>query len=533
MEMNGMYTIGIRRRLALALCLCAGLLGTAGCDDPARPEPVAAVDVTAPATRLAVGQSMQLAVAVQDAAGQVLEGRAVAWSSSDEAVAAVDADGRVTGRAPGSATITATSGGKQDRVELVVAPALTLTLAPDTFLLVVGRTTRISGVTAELLARGGGILAELRDEQGQYTSRALAFSSSDPAVASVSESGEVRALAPGAATIRVRADDATAELHLVVERPYTLTYLGALPGAAGSGARDVNEAGQVVGISGAHPFIWENGAMRRLTFPGLADSVYWVDGSLALNDRGEVAGVLYTRSGRHIFVRGAGGTLAVPYVGNGPGYVADINNRGDVVGGWSEEMCSRNCDGGGWILRDGRLRPLSSHGARRMAPGAINDAGQITGRLDYPSSPLDWSRAFFLQDESATPVFLPFPTNSSYGADIDAGGRIYGSYLEEVSPRAFAWSPGGSFTRLGSSRSSATAASERGGIVGVGCHSCGRDAPALFRNGAMIPLDDLSPAGDWTFSSVAGINDRGWIVGTGTHRATGATGALLLTPPAP
>jgi alpha-tubulin suppressor-like RCC1 family protein len=101
-----------RRRQVPALLVGIVLLttrcGSDGMESPA--QPVVSVTVGAPAGILPVGGSEQLTTTLKDAAGTVLSGRTVAWSSSDPAVGTVSA-GLVTAVAPGTVTITATSEG--------------------------------------------------------------------------------------------------------------------------------------------------------------------------------------------------------------------------------------------------------------------------------------------------------------------------------------------------------------------------------------------------------------------------------------
>src|SRR3989442_1693526 len=74
--------------------------------------PVAAVVVSPATANVVVGGTAQLSATPKDAAGNVLAGRAVAWTSSNPGIATVSASGLVTGVAPGTATITATSEGQ-------------------------------------------------------------------------------------------------------------------------------------------------------------------------------------------------------------------------------------------------------------------------------------------------------------------------------------------------------------------------------------------------------------------------------------
>jgi len=78
---------------------------------------------------LTIGSSLQLTAIARDASGTVLNDRLVAWSTSAPVVAGVDATGRVSALAGGSATISATVGGKTGR------STITVTSAPPEFCL--------------------------------------------------------------------------------------------------------------------------------------------------------------------------------------------------------------------------------------------------------------------------------------------------------------------------------------------------------------------------------------------------------------
>lgn len=74
---------------------------------------VASVSVALNSSSIAVGQTTQATATTRDAANNVLTGRAIAWTSSNTAVATVNAtSGLVTAVGVGTATITATSEGK-------------------------------------------------------------------------------------------------------------------------------------------------------------------------------------------------------------------------------------------------------------------------------------------------------------------------------------------------------------------------------------------------------------------------------------
>jgi myo-inositol-hexaphosphate 3-phosphohydrolase len=72
---------------------------------------VASVNVVPASASVEVGATLQLGATLRDGGGAPLFGCALTWSTSDDAIATVGANGLVTGVFQGPATITATSGG--------------------------------------------------------------------------------------------------------------------------------------------------------------------------------------------------------------------------------------------------------------------------------------------------------------------------------------------------------------------------------------------------------------------------------------
>ena len=89
-----------------------GKSGTASVTVTTSTAPVATVEVTPASASVPVGGTLQLTATTRDAAGTVLTGRAVSWTSNATGVAPVSATGLVTGVGQGSATVTATSEGQ-------------------------------------------------------------------------------------------------------------------------------------------------------------------------------------------------------------------------------------------------------------------------------------------------------------------------------------------------------------------------------------------------------------------------------------
>lgn len=112
--------LATRCRLALLFALVAACSSD---NDPTvtNPERVAAVTVAPNASSLVIGATQRLTAILHDAAGNVLDGRAITWASSDNAVVTVDAAGLIRAVAQGQATITATSEGKSGTAAVAVS----------------------------------------------------------------------------------------------------------------------------------------------------------------------------------------------------------------------------------------------------------------------------------------------------------------------------------------------------------------------------------------------------------------------------
>lgn len=115
----------ISNRLLPLLLLSA--LVACGDDEPTSPqvdpEP-ATVAVTPASDSLVVTGTLQLEATVTDADGNVLDGQAVTWASSDENVATVSSAGEATGVGSGSVDITATVGSLSAAASLEVFAGL-------------------------------------------------------------------------------------------------------------------------------------------------------------------------------------------------------------------------------------------------------------------------------------------------------------------------------------------------------------------------------------------------------------------------
>ena len=125
------------------------------------------------------------------------------WRSENVKIARVDAGGRLEALAPGVARIVVVVGEGEGEAHVEVLPRVA--------------TIELRASFSEIVAGEESVVqATVRDRRGQKLERTLAWSSSDPAVATVNSSGRVFAIAPGEVQIRAEAEGAWGELTLRV-----------------------------------------------------------------------------------------------------------------------------------------------------------------------------------------------------------------------------------------------------------------------------------------------------------------------------
>lgn len=200
--------------------------------------------------------------------------------------------------------------------------------------------------------------------------------------------------------------------------------LGTLGGSF-SRATDINDRGQVVGWAeradhSLHPFLWDNGSMRDLGSFGGANNV-------VISDAGTVAGTGTDAAGRtHAFLWDGAlhdlGTL--PWAEGG---VADINNRGQVVG-----TVFRGLEHYTFLWQDGVFTPLGSlPGGAWAAASRINNRGEIVGS----SGTTDWVHGVVWRDGQTYDLGTLGGRRSS-ALDINAAGIVVG-YSEDSTVDSF------------------------------------------------------------------------------------------------
>ena len=156
--------------------------------------PVAVVAVALDSTSLAIGDSAKASATVKDSAGNLITGQTVTWTSLSPTIATVSSTATVTAVAAGSATIQGTVLGKVGSASLTVLQVPASTVAA--VVVQVDSTTLSVGHVAHASATA-------RDAIGNpITGQEVTWASLTPAIATISSSGAVTAVAPGPALIQ-------------------------------------------------------------------------------------------------------------------------------------------------------------------------------------------------------------------------------------------------------------------------------------------------------------------------------------------
>ena len=172
------------------------------------PAPVASVSVSPSSATLIVGQTAELEAQPRDASGQPLTGRPVTWSSNHPEIATVTSTGVVAAVSPGTATITASSEGRNGTATIVVnAPAVNrVEVTP-------------AATTVDVGAPPFRLTATVYDSRGNVIPGAqVAWASSDTRIATVDNTGRVRGIAAGSAIITATSSDKAGTAVVTVRR---------------------------------------------------------------------------------------------------------------------------------------------------------------------------------------------------------------------------------------------------------------------------------------------------------------------------
>jgi len=205
------------------------------------------------------------------------------------------------------------------------------------------------------------------------------------------------------------------------------TLITPLPGATRTTATDINQLGDVVGVSDTHGFHYSGGTVRDLGPAAFVEDV---------NESGQVCGSV-GKAWPQAFSPGiwdvsqASPTfteIPVPASFLG-GHASGINNKGEVVGtSWTPQTYDVDPSAyifSGGVSTDLNALILAGSGWRLQYAQRINDEGQITGIGELDGQ----QRAFLLNPtESGIPWFIPLSELVAIlifgGVTVDGGGWV-------------------------------------------------------------------------------------------------------------
>jgi autotransporter-associated beta strand protein/probable HAF family extracellular repeat protein len=182
-------------------------------------------------------------------------------------------------------------------------------------------------------------------------------------------------------------------------------------------AFDINNAGQIVGAynAGAAGFLYSGGI-----YTSLSRAAY------GINDSGVIVGYTpnsATNTG-YIYSGGIYTSLSVP--GSVFTFPTGINDKGQIVGGWSNPGAGVLIDG--FLYSNGVFTTLNVPGSTYTNAWGINEEGQIVG--DYADAsgvhPFRYSNGVYVT------LVDPLLTNLAYAQGINDFGQIVGQYYNPL-----------------------------------------------------------------------------------------------------
>lgn len=295
---------------------------------------------------------------------------------------------------------------------------------------------------------------------------------------------------------------------------YTVTDLGGLFGSRSAQATAINDAGQIVGKSGNHAFLWEHGKMTDLgTLGGASSSAH------SINDHGQIVGESETAGGEiHAFLWERNSMVDLGSPGESSS-AHGINNLGTIVGA----VFAKNVRGGAVLWADGQRQSLgdmgpSGSGSTAMA---INNGGVIAG-VSSAFAPNGGGvvRAVVWVNGAIQDIGTLGGLHSTANALNNAGEVVGWAELPDQASTAFIWSNGAmhqlEILQNGllapGNGTQATAINDLGQIVGSSLNSKGENRAVVWVNGKITDLNDrIGAKNGFVLSRATAINNRGQI----------------------
>ena len=244
------------RRCVRAILPLVVAFGVAACTDSSEPPQLTQLTLSVPSPTIVTGQAVVVTPLPIDQFGVSMPPASIEWRSSATSIATVSPAGVITGVAPGSAAVVATSGALTAQIPITVigATLTSLTIAVPSVALVQGQTAVATVNGLDQLNR-------------PIATSGATWASSSPAIATVDAVGTIRAVAPGSTTVTASIGTISASRSISVSAPpaIRLTEVESNGGTPGDWAELFNPTSAAVDISG-----WsfkDNDNSRTFAFP--------------------------------------------------------------------------------------------------------------------------------------------------------------------------------------------------------------------------------------------------------------------------
>ena len=298
-----------------------------------------------------------------------------------------------------------------------------------------------------------------------------------------------------------------------------ITQLLPLPGRTGITVTGINDNGMVVGYC--------------KTTAGVYTSFKWTqaDGMViigtnnqyarAVNNNGIIVGDNGTTGAYTSIYWPPNSTTAMPITATGTnsgGGAWGINDNNKIVGRTGSQNPTRTQQGYVW---DYNTNTLTLIGTAAAEAKDINNSNEVVGHQRFrwiSPGPLTtiagvagdtWGQAFSINNSGVVVGFL---------------GNTTGGFMQSTS--------GGPVTALGTlapyAKSYPVSINDNNQIVGDFDYG---QAAFIYENGTMTNLSNYINIPGWVFNYATGINNNGWIIGTGTYN--GVNSAFVFAPPPP
>ena len=296
-----------------------------------------------------------------------------------------------------------------------------------------------------------------------------------------------------------------------------------LPETKTSWVIDINNAGDVLADADNIPFLYHDGKIKMLS--ALVRAKFM---PLAMNSKGDIVGYGSSAGNQQAFLYHNGALRIIGKKKGADSAALGINAKGEVVGreeNAKAQFRATQFAGPG-------VTYLDTLGGQTSFAYAINIKGEIVGET---ATKRDNNTHAFLYKNGAMRDLGVLGGFTSKAVSINDSGDVVGEYMSNAFIHAFLYHQG-KMKDLGAPQGGGSEARDinnHGAIVGSAYPTAKHSFAMLYSEGKIIDLNSLLPADSgWELEDAYKINDKGWIIGSGSFHGE-MRGFLLLPPAAP